>query len=135
MSFGKSRSTSSAAAETPGGADRKSSYRLAERAAGEDDAAPEPVHGGGTLGGAAPDRSGRVGRNYQPISIWPQVNEKAAASLIVKRWREKKGVRLRIARRRADEAFRGHGGASGETAADAFPATTHSGLERVASNA
>ena len=51
------------------------------------------------------------------------------------RWREKKGVRLRIARRRADEAFRGHGGASGETAADAFPATTHSGLERVASNA
>ena len=44
-------------------------------------------------------------RNYQPISIWPQVNEKAAASLIIRRWRENKQVKLRIARRRADEAF------------------------------
>ena len=44
-------------------------------------------------------------RNYQPISIWPQVNEKAAASLIIRRWRENKRVKLRIARRRADEAF------------------------------
>jgi hypothetical protein len=35
------------------------------------------------------------------------VSEKAAASLIVRKWREKKGVRLRVARRRADEAFRG----------------------------
>ena len=48
-----------------------------------------------------------VWRNYQPISIWPQVSEKAAASLIVRKWREKKGVRLRVARRRAEEAFRG----------------------------
>ena len=74
-----------------------------------------------------------VWRNYQPISIWPQVNEKAAASLIVKRWREKKGVRLRIARRRADETFRGHAGASGETTVEAGDAAR--GVERVGSNA
>ena len=134
MSFGKSRSTSSAAAETPGGADRKSSYnsqsapleKTTRRLNLSTEEARSEVQRLIDLG---------VWRNYQPISIWPQVNEKAAASLIVKRWREKKGVRLRIARRRADEAFRGHGGASGETAADAFPAATHSGLERVASNA
>lgn len=134
LSFGKSRSTSSAAAETPGGADRKSSYnsqsapleKTTRRLNLSTEEARSEVQRLIDLG---------VWRNYQPISIWPQVNEKAAASLIVKRWREKKGVRLRIARRRADEAFRGHGGASGETAADAFPATTHSGLERVASNA
>ena len=134
LSFGKSRSTSSAAAETPGGADRKSSYnsqsapleKTTRRLNLSTEEARSEVQRLIDLG---------VWRNYQPISIWPQVNEKAAASLIVKRWREKKGVRLRIARRRADEAFRGHGGASGETAADAFPATTHSVLERVASNA
>ena len=46
-----------------------------------------------------------VWRNYQPISIWPQVNERAAASLIIRRWREKKSVKLRLARRKADAAF------------------------------
>lgn len=46
-------------------------------------------------------------RTYQPISIWPLVNEKAAASLIFKRWRENKHVKLRIARRKADEAMPG----------------------------
>ena len=114
LSFGKSRSTSSAAAETPGGADRKSSYnsqsapleKTTRRLNLSTEEARSEVQRLIDLG---------VWRNYQPISIWPQVNEKAAASLIVKRWREKKGVRLRIARRRADEAFRGHGGASGET--------------------
>jgi hypothetical protein len=134
-SFGKSRSTSSAAAETPGGAERKSSYnsqsapleKTTRRLNLSAEEARSEVQRLIDLG---------VWRNYQPISIWPQVNEKAAASLIVKRWREKKGVRLRVARRRADEAFRGRGGASGETAADAFPAATHaSGLERVVSNA
>lgn len=46
-----------------------------------------------------------VWRNYQPISIWPQVSERAAASLIIRRWREKKSVKLRLARRKADAAF------------------------------
>ena len=143
LSFGKTSSTSSAAAETPrtslraprGDLYNSSSYnslrapleKTTRRLNVSAEEARSEVQRLIDLG---------VWRNYQPISIWPQVNEKAAASLIVKRWREKKGVRLRVARRRADEAFRGRGGASGETAADAFPAATHaSGLERVVSNA
>ena len=55
-----------------------------------------------------------VWRNYQPISIWPQVSERAAASLIVKRWREKKSVKLRIARRMMDNAM-SSGAATTET--------------------
>jgi hypothetical protein len=58
-----------------------------------------------------------VWRNYQPISIWPQVHEKAAASLIVKRWREKKSVKLSIARRRAEESLRTVGPIQGVTRA------------------
>jgi hypothetical protein len=73
-----------------------------------------------------------VWRTYQPISIWPQVSEKAAASLIVRRWREKKGVRLRVARRRAEEAFRGLSVASGETTVVGGEGRL---VERVGSNA
>lgn len=65
-----------------------------------------------------------VWRNYQPISIWPQVSERAAASLIVKRWREKKSVKLRIARRMMDNAM-SSGAATTETLG---------GVERVWSN-
>ena len=63
-------------------------------------------------------------RNYQPISIWPQVSERAAASLIVKRWREKKSVKLGIARRMMDNAM-SSGAATTETLG---------GVERVWSN-
>jgi hypothetical protein len=61
------------------------------------------------------------------------VSEKAAASLIVRRWREKKGVRLRVARRRAEEAFRGLSGvSSGETTVVGGEGRL---VERVGSNA
>jgi hypothetical protein len=106
-SFGKTSGTRSSAvsSDAPGGADRKSSFNslstpleTTRRLNLSTEEARSEVQRLIDLG---------VWRNYQPISIWPQVSEKAAASLIVRKWREKKGVRLRVARRRAEEAFRG----------------------------
>ena len=128
-----SRSTLSAAATgTPGSpAERKSSY----------DSQITPPETTRRLNMSAKEARSEVQRlidlgvwrDYQPISIWPQVNEKAAASLIVKRWRDKKSVRLRVARRRTDEAVRGQAISSGETAADAGDAAGV--VERVGSSA
>ena len=105
-SFGKTSSKSSAVSnDAPGGAELKSSFNslstpleTTRRLNLSTEEARSEVQRLIDLG---------VWRNYQPISIWPQVSEKAAASLIVRKWREKKGVRLRVARRRAEEAFRG----------------------------
>ena len=129
-SFGKTSSRSSAVSDDAPGAERKSSYNSLST----------PLETTRRLNLSAEEARSEVQRlidlgvwrNYQPISIWPQVSEKAAASLIVKRWREKKGVLLRVARRRADEAFRGRDVASGETTVVGGDGRL---VERVGSNA